>query len=102
MAALSFLLFLEQQDAVQKLEQRVRILEEEIEATEIGLKKASAFVARINLIESEYLLAMRRAELKWVRGLLSELRSGRLGWDIKKVFREVRNLRKAAATLQEK
>ena len=48
------------------------------------LKEAQKKVDRINLIESEYLLAMRRAELKWVRSIIPELRSGDLRWNIKK------------------
>ena len=35
-------------------------------------------VPRIFLIEAEYALAMRRAELGWVRGILSEIESGTL------------------------
>ena len=102
MAALSFLLHLDHDDAVAKLEERVQRLEDEIQAIGAGLKSALERVERINLIETEYLLAMRRAELKWVRGLIDELRTGRLVWDMKKIFREARADRKAVASAKEK
>jgi DNA-binding PadR family transcriptional regulator len=98
MAALSFLLFLDHDDAIARLEERARRVEEEAEAIEAGMKAASAYVERINLIESEYLLTMRGAELNWVRDLITELRSGTLSWDLQKIFREVRKLRKTAAS----
>ncbi len=99
MAALSFLLHLECHEARAKLEERANRLEAEVRATEARLKSALPWVERINLIESEYHLAMRRAELKWVRSLTDELRSGRLVWDMKKIFRSVR---KATASPREK
>ncbi len=98
MAAMSFLLFLDQEDATARLQERAQGLEQNVQAIETGMKAASAHVERINLIESEYLLAMRKAELKWVRELIVELRSGALTWDLNKIIREVRNLRKATAS----
>ena len=98
MAAMSFLLFLDQEDAIARLEGRAQGLEQNAQAIEAGMKAASAYVERINLIESEYLLAMRRAELKWVRDLIVELRSGALTWDLNEIIHKVRNLRKAAAS----
>jgi DNA-binding PadR family transcriptional regulator len=102
MAALSFLLHLERDEAMAKLAERALRLEEEIRGTEATLKSVMKRVERINLIESEYHLAMRRAELRWVRELLGELRSGRLRWDMQKIFRDARAARKAAASTREK
>ena len=102
MAALSFLLHLEHKDALEKLEERAQHIEEELNASVNRLKEAQQRVDRINLIESEYLLAMRRAELKWIRSLIPELRSEDLHWDMKKIFRNVKESRKAAATAKEK
>jgi DNA-binding PadR family transcriptional regulator len=97
MAAMSFLIFLDQDDAIARLKERELALENSVRSIEDGMKAASAFVERINLIESEYLLAVRKAELKWVRDVIAELRSGALTWDLSKIIREVRDLRKAAA-----
>jgi DNA-binding PadR family transcriptional regulator len=102
MAALSFLLHLEHKDAVERLEERAQHIEEELHASVNRLKEAQQRVDRINLIESEYLLAMRRAELKWIRSVIPELRSKDLHWDMKKIFRNVKESRKAAATAKEK
>ena len=102
MAVMSFLLHLDQQDAAGRLELRANRMEEEIQTSATRLKSAQQRVERINLMESEYLLAMRRAELKWVRGLIAELQSGTLAWDMKKIFRDVRAERKTAAGAKEK
>jgi hypothetical protein len=40
-------------------------------------------------------------ELKWVRGLVDELRSGHLTWDLEKIFEAVRAAKKLAATTKE-
>jgi DNA-binding PadR family transcriptional regulator len=96
MAALSFLPHLSHQDAIAKLTERARLLEEEARALDAGLKSTLEQVRRIHLIESEYLLAMRRAELKWVRALIEDLRSKELAWDMK-LFQEAAGRRKAAA-----
>ena len=102
MAAISFLIHLDLEDAVAKLEERAQTLDQETQTLATRLKAAQKHVDRINLIESEYLLAMRRAELKWVRSLIAELRSGDLTWDIKQLFRDAQSSRKAAAASKEK
>ena len=102
MAAMSFLLHLEHEDAVALLEGRLQRLESGIQTRQSGMKVAREHVDRINLIESEYLLAMQRAEMKWVRDLIGELRTGTLEWDLKKIFREAGAERRASARMQEK
>jgi DNA-binding PadR family transcriptional regulator len=96
MAAMSFVLHLDQGDAVQRLEEREQRLRDEVKAIEARLESASERVDRIHLIESEYLLALRQAELKWTSDLIGELRAGSLGWDATKIFREVQGEREAA------
>jgi DNA-binding PadR family transcriptional regulator len=96
MAAMSFVLHLDQDDAVQRLEEREQRLRDEVKAIEARLESASERVDRIHLIESEYLLALRQAELKWTSDLIGELRAGSLGWDATKIFREVQGEREAA------
>lgn len=97
MASVSFLIHLSPEDAIARLEQRCRWLEQEIASLSAGLAAIAERVARIHLIESEYLRAMRQAELTWVRGLLEELRSGRLTWDLKQFFNLDREAMAAAA-----
>jgi DNA-binding PadR family transcriptional regulator len=36
---------------------------------------------RIHLIEAEYLIALRRAELDWLNGIIDDIHAGRLTWD---------------------
>jgi DNA-binding PadR family transcriptional regulator len=97
MASVNFLIHLTPGDAIEQLEVRVRGLAEEISATETAMKPVAARIPRFHLLESEYLLWMRKAELEWVRRLVSDLRSGQLTWDLKKIFDEIEAARKAAA-----
>jgi DNA-binding PadR family transcriptional regulator len=90
MGSVSFLVHLAQKDAVTQLELRARALEGQAQALDAVLKHVGRHVARILLVEREYLLAMHQAELEWVRGLIDEIRSGRLTWDLKKILREAR------------
>lgn len=90
MAAMSFLVHLTPQEAVPQLEERDRLLAAEIEHIHAGLKFASGFVDRINLVESEYLAAMLTAELEWVRALADEVREGALAWDLRRILDDAR------------
>jgi len=58
------------------LRQRLETLDASIAEYEAGLQTWSAGLPRLFLIESEYHLALRRAEAEWVRGLLKELTDG--------------------------
>jgi DNA-binding PadR family transcriptional regulator len=86
-AGLSFLAALPPGEAVELLEQRVRLLEEEITKMRSGMDAASERqgVARLFLIENEHELVLREAELSWVRGLVREIEAGTLdglsGWE---------------------
>jgi DNA-binding PadR family transcriptional regulator len=97
MAAMSFLVHLTPAEAISRLEDRCRTLESEIVAREAGIAAVSAYVLRINVVESEYLVALLKAELAWVRTLIIEMRTGRLDWDIKEIFKAIRAATKAAA-----
>jgi DNA-binding PadR family transcriptional regulator len=97
MAAMSFLLHLDPKEAIRHLQQRVRSLDTEIAHRTAGLAAASAHVQRINLIESEYLLAMLKAERTWTSGLEKEIRQGELTWNLKAVLREAAYSRKEAS-----
>jgi DNA-binding PadR family transcriptional regulator len=97
MAAMSFLVHISADEAIQQLRMRAQILEQQIEAHSAGLKAASAFVPRIHLIESEYLVAMLRAECAWVNSLAEDIQSGKLSWDTQAILDSVRAERDAAA-----
>jgi DNA-binding PadR family transcriptional regulator len=60
------------------LRERLGRLEAQISDDRTALAGFAAEVPRIFLVESEYELAMREAELAWVRGLLREIGEGTL------------------------
>jgi len=101
MTAVSFLIHLAPQEAALQLEHRAAILEGAVAQIELGMSLLVERVTRVNLLEEEYLRAMRRAELKWVRGLLGELRSGSLSWDLEAILAQVRAARRKAAKRSE-
>ena len=55
-------------------------LESEIAAMETALRRLAGVLPRLFQIESEYALALRQAELAWMRALVEDLRTGRLAW----------------------
>jgi DNA-binding PadR family transcriptional regulator len=101
MTAMAYLIHLTPEEAIPHLEERCRRLDGEIERTVTGLEAVSAIVDRINLIESEYLLAMLRAEREWTAALIRDLREGRLNWDLEKVYSEIRTSTEAAGLREE-
>jgi DNA-binding PadR family transcriptional regulator len=58
------------------LEQRLARLEERLAARRDAVAQASNEVPRLFLIEEEYDLAVREAEVAWIRALLTELTTG--------------------------
>lgn len=97
MAATSFLVHLDPKEAVRHLKIRTEKLEREIAQRAAGLAAASTHVRRINLIESEYLIAMLKAELVWVRKLEEEIRKGKLTWSLRAILRQAQAEHDAAA-----
>lgn len=102
MAALSFMVHLDPEEAAERLKQRVQRLETRIGQLMNGLESASIHVARINLIESEYLLSMLRAELHWVQTVEKEIRKGKLAWDLKAILRDAAAQSNASTRRQKK
>lgn len=90
MAAMSFLVHLQPRETMKLLAERAQRLVDEMADHAAGLAAAAAHVDRINLIESEYLMAMKKAELEWVRALNDEIRKGRLKWDLDAILRAAR------------
>jgi DNA-binding PadR family transcriptional regulator len=97
MASMSFLVHLTPAEALPRLEERCKHLELEISQRTTRVQGASLHVLRINLLESEYLLAMLKAELAWAHSLAADIREHRLNWDLKKILTEIREITKAAA-----
>lgn len=81
-AALSFVLMLAPQEALEVLEERAAALAGSLAAHEKSLAEQSQVHAlpRVSMLEDEYLRAMTAAELDWIRAIADDLRSGRLSW----------------------
>jgi DNA-binding PadR family transcriptional regulator len=81
-AALSVLAVLTPKDARQQLERRVAALEPELKRLD-GILAKTSFLPRLFLLEMELLRATCATELKWVRSVVEDLRSGKLTWNEK-------------------
>jgi DNA-binding PadR family transcriptional regulator len=52
-----------------------------VEASQKSLANQQYRLPRIHLIEAEYLIAMQRAELDWLRAIVVDISEGRMSWD---------------------
>jgi len=75
-AALSECAVLPPDELVGLLQRRLDTLEAAIAEHQAGLETLVTQIPRLLLIESEYFLALRRAEAEWIRGLLKEFTDG--------------------------
>lgn len=80
LAAVSILFGLPPDEARSELELRAEKLQSALAVTEQSLAEAPAALPRLFLLEEEYRKAMLEAELSWVRGVIEDLRRGRLAW----------------------
>lgn len=79
-AALSFLPLLEPRDAVVHLKGRAVALAGDIARAEALQEASGGDLPRLFLLEIEYQVAVARAELAWVQGIVADLEAGRLRW----------------------
>jgi DNA-binding PadR family transcriptional regulator len=86
-AALSLWAHLATDDARDQLRLRAQELSQSLIAHSALLKSVSKQVPRVFLIEGEYMLTMRRAELAWVQSILEQLDSGQLAWDFSSLIK---------------
>jgi DNA-binding PadR family transcriptional regulator len=85
-AALSTLYGLEGPDDLRTLlETRIGSLETRL----VGLEKPVPGIPRLFLLEGEYMAAAVRAEIKWLRGVVADLRSGRLRYPSEEELRRI-------------
>jgi DNA-binding PadR family transcriptional regulator len=78
-AAVSILFGLPPEDARRQLELRAERLAAELAETESELRGYPQ-LPRLFLLEEEYRRTLLAAELEWVRGVVDDLRDGRLTW----------------------
>lgn len=85
-AALSFIGHLSPEEAADQLQIRVNSLECGIVALTAVLQNMTPRIGRLPLVEAEYILALQRAELDWVKSFLTELRGGQLTWNTEELL----------------
>ena len=96
LAAVGYLSRLTPEDVLAALRERAGALEAELADLETTLHGGAAErnpvlralgpqITRVVLLENEYLRALRRAELEWVRALIEDLESGRLAWRFEEI-----------------
>jgi DNA-binding PadR family transcriptional regulator len=79
-AAMSVMFGLPPAEAQAELERRAEKLAATLAETEAELTTAPPGLPRLFLLEEEYRKAMLGTELGWVRGVIEDLRAGRLTW----------------------
>ena len=80
-AAVSFMALLKPEEALAQLEIRAAAVEAEL-AEIAGRLESAADLPRVVVLEEEYRRALRQAELAWVHGVMADLRSGALTWNM--------------------
>ena len=85
-AALAHLAALTPVECRELLERRAIHLQAQIATIEVGLS-GSAHLPRVFVVEAEYALALKRAELAWLRATIDDLKGGRLAWDRDELMR---------------
>lgn len=78
-AAVSLIPLLTPDDALRQMERREAKLIRQIATIDKEMQAVEG-LARLFLLESEYMRRMLDAELTWVRSVITELRSGQLTW----------------------
>jgi DNA-binding PadR family transcriptional regulator len=87
-AALSFVLMLAPEEALDVLEQRAAAVAEVLDAHDKSLTEQRDVhgLPRVTMLEGEFLRAMTAAELDWLRAVTDDLRSGRLSWSLEELI----------------
>lgn len=87
-AALSFVLMLAPQEALEVLDRRAGTLAARLSQQEKELADQLEVygLPRVTMLESEYLRAMTAAELDWIRAVADDLRNGRLDWTLEELI----------------
>jgi DNA-binding PadR family transcriptional regulator len=80
-AALSIVFGLPVDEARAQLELRGERIAAQLAETERGLEAAPPGLPRLFLLEEEYRKTILQAELDWLRGVIDDLKAGRLAWN---------------------
>jgi DNA-binding PadR family transcriptional regulator len=89
--ALDHAIHLPPEEVAEQLEKRVGLLQPRIQELEYVLQLLAPKVGRVNLLEIEFECALCKSELAWTQQVASDLRSGRLTWDLAQILSYLRN-----------
>jgi len=78
-AAVSIMFGLPPEEAYEALEMRLERLEHELADTRAALSEF-ARIPRLFLLEEEYRRAVLEAQIAWIRGVIADIKAGRLTW----------------------
>jgi DNA-binding PadR family transcriptional regulator len=81
-AAVSLLSLLTPEDVLHQMEIREARLTDQIAAIDEEVQTYAVSLARLFLLEAEYLRSVLQAELQWVRSVSADVRSGQLTWNV--------------------
>jgi DNA-binding PadR family transcriptional regulator len=79
-AALSFVMLLDPEESLKVLERRAALLREQLAGLDRTLGGDYGHLPRVTLLETEYQRAVTDAELRWLSGVIGDLRTGALTW----------------------
>ncbi|UEL01240.1 PadR family transcriptional regulator (plasmid) [Bacillus thuringiensis] len=79
--AISYISLLSPHDALEKLEQRIDVLEKTVQQIDNNLQTYKSLIPRLFMLESEYQKTVLAAELEWVRSASEDIRNGSLFWN---------------------
>jgi DNA-binding PadR family transcriptional regulator len=96
-AAISLMSLLEPREVLVQLEERASALAAQLEAREERMRQFGPLLPRVVTVEDDYLIAIGRAELAWVQGVIDDLRDGRLAWTTEELRAFARQFSRSAA-----
>jgi DNA-binding PadR family transcriptional regulator len=79
-AALSFVMLLGPERALEAMRRRAEALSASLAELDASLAQFSGSLPRVTLMDDEYQRAITAAELSWLRGVIEDLTSGTLTW----------------------
>jgi hypothetical protein len=91
---------LDRREALAALRRRAERLEQEVADLDARLADATPRVGRVHMLESEYALVMRAAELAWVKQLVADIAARRLVWNLTEMLQELRSTHRPARTVR--
>jgi len=91
--AVGLLGYLNPESVLEALNDRFAALEGEIAGVDAALQAMRSSLPRLVLLAHEYRRALRQAERDWVLGLIQDIRTGGLSWDLEALSRYFASVR---------